>query len=111
MSWKEHAPCLVEDINDLSFLKFFEQYEDDETARVEVDTLCSGCPFKRDCLKDALEKSFDGNGRPSTGVFGGMYLELGYYDRMRNKHKPVVQRRQEEALVKEIRKEIREADV
>ena len=112
--WHSEAPCLVEDINDLTFIDFFENYglDPDSPSEVDsrerVDNLCSGCPFKRDCLKEALEKSFDGNGRTSSGVFGGMYISLGYYDIMRNKHKPILQRRQEESLVKELRKEIRD---
>ena len=116
MSWHKDAPCRVENTDDLSFNRFFEQYGKDpdpdyeavEDSRDEVDSLCGGCPFKEECLEEALAFSYNKLGKPSTGVFGGMYLTLGYYDNARNNHKPIVQRRQEEAKVKRIRKELRE---
>ena len=108
MTWKEEALCEGES-DDLAYdPSFFEDYENDLTVRARIDNLCSDCPVKKQCLKEAIYAS--NTGIPSTGVFGGIYLELGYYDRMHNKHKPIEQRKQEEALVKEIRRGMRQKD-
>lgn len=109
MTWQKEALC-EGDSDDLAYdPAFFENYENDLAVREKVDDLCSDCPVKKQCLATAI--SWSATGVPATGVFGGIYLELGYYDRMFNKHKPLQQRKQEEELVKEIRRGMRQKDV
>lgn len=104
MSWKDEALC-TGDTNDIAFdPDFFENYENDLTTRERIDALCSDCPVRAQCLKEAIESQ-------STGVHGGIYLDLGYYDRMFNKHKPLDQRKAENELVKTIRRRLRQKDV
>lgn len=104
MHWKDEALCQG-DTNDLAFdADFFENYEQSIEVRERIDELCSDCPVKRTCLKEAISTQ-------STGVHGGIYLELGYYDRTFNKHKPLHQRKAEEELVKDIRRGLRQKNV
>ena len=102
--WKDDALCQGE-TDDIAFdPRFFEEYEEDYEVREEIDALCAECPVKMTCLVEGIRQQ-------ATGVHGGIYLDLGYYDRSYNKHKSLSQRRKEEELVKEIRRRIRQKDV
>lgn len=104
MNWKNEAICQG-DSHDLAYdPRFFELYEEDFDVREEVDSLCGECPVRQQCLLESVRKQ-------ATGVHGGIYLDLGHYDRTHNKHKSLAQRRAEEEEVKEIRRRIRQKDV
>lgn len=104
MDWKDEAYCQGES-DDLAFdPRFFEDYENNLDTREEVDNLCAECPVKNQCLTEAIRQQ-------ATGVHGGIYLDLGYYDRTHNKHKSLIQRKTEEEEVREIRRRIRQKDV
>lgn len=99
MSWQEEALCEGMSGTHHVNLRFFEEYETSVEVRKEIDNLCADCPVKRTCLKDSVSKR-------GTGVHW-LYIDEGHYSRKINNHKPLEQRRTEEELVKEIRREIR----
>lgn len=74
-SWKENAACLGYDTND-----FFDNYEEDESLRPEIDALCAACPLARHCFAVGVSQK-------SYGVWGGIYLEDGKISREFNKHR------------------------
>ena len=99
MSWQQEALC--EGMSNAHFVnpRFFEDYEEVVETRKEMDSLCADCPVKRTCLKDAISNR-------GTGLHW-LYIDEGHYSRRVNNHKPLQQRRDEEELVKEIRRELR----
>lgn len=74
--WQKIAPCRSYEDPDL----FFEAYEeDDQTARV-VDQICLHCPVVKQCFASGVKGK-------EVGVWGGVYLKNGKYDRDQNSHK------------------------
>jgi len=74
-NWKDQALCLGQDVND-----FFDNYEEDNELRHEIDSLCHECPIRRECFANGVSGK-------EWGVWGGVYLENGSISREFNRHK------------------------
>lgn len=75
MKWFDQAHC-----KGMPLSWYFEDYEDDKEIAEQVDQICFDCPVRKECLKWAVDSN-------STGVFGGVYLVLGKYNKTKNSHK------------------------
>lgn len=73
--WKDESSCLHYDTN-----LFFEIYEENESMRNGIDSLCRSCPVKKVCFATGISGK-------EWGVWGGVYLESGEISREFNKHK------------------------
>lgn len=71
-TWKDNALCVNAPIE-----WFFEDY--DKNAK-EVDELCSVCPVRIQCLKEAIFNK-------DIGCHGGIYFNSGKPDKYKNSHK------------------------
>lgn len=74
-SWKNDADCLNYEVN-----SFFDEYEENEELRPEIDQLCSECPLARHCFAVGVSQK-------EWGVWGGIYLENGKISREFNRHR------------------------
>lgn len=59
---------------------FFEEYEADVEMAKAMDAVCLKCPVLKDCLMEATDNK-------DYGLRGGIFLNNGKPDRMRNAHK------------------------
>lgn len=59
---------------------FYEGYEQDHEIPYLVDSICTGCLVKKQCLDFGVTGA-------ETGVFGGVYLNRGKIDEVKNEHK------------------------
>lgn len=75
LSWHQLAFC-----KGMELSWFYEDYEDDVEIAKSVDEICLSCPVMKDCL-------MDGTDNKDYGVRGGIYLNNGKPDKMRNEHK------------------------
>lgn len=73
--WKDNALCLDYDTN-----LFFDKYEEDESLRLAIDTLCLSCPVIKTCFSVGVSSK-------EWGVWGGVYLEGGAISKEFNLHK------------------------
>jgi len=73
--WKDDSACLDYDTN-----LFFDKYEEDESLRSGIDSVCKACPVKRTCFANGISGK-------EWGVWGGIYLEGGEISKEFNKHK------------------------
>jgi len=73
--WKDKAYCLDYDTN-----LFFEKYEEDETLRPAIESVCEECPVRRQCFAVGVSQK-------EWGVWGGIYLENGSISREFSKHR------------------------
>ena len=73
--WKDDAACLGQDTN-----LFFDKYEEDESLRPKVDSLCAGCPVAKQCFAVGVSQK-------EWGVWGGIYIENGKVSREFNRHR------------------------
>jgi hypothetical protein len=73
--WKNDAICLDYDTN-----LFFDKYEEEESLRSSIDSLCKQCPVKRTCFANGISGK-------EWGVWGGIYLEGGEISKEFNNHK------------------------
>lgn len=73
--WKDDADCLNYDVN-----LFFDKYEEDESVRPAIDTLCAECPLARQCFAVGVSQK-------EWGIWGGIYLENGKISREFNRHR------------------------
>lgn len=73
--WKDDARC-----QDLDTNLFFDKYEEDETLRKSVESLCAQCPVRRTCFAVGVSSK-------EWGVWGGVYLENGSISKEFNKHR------------------------
>lgn len=69
------------DCTNLPLHLFFETYENNPIKAAEVDGECYSCPVMKDCRDFGVRTN-------ATGVFGGVYLVLGKFNRTKNAHKP-----------------------
>lgn len=106
MSWQKDALCEGSGENGLEFFNpdFFENYEQDDEVAQRTDAMCHECPVRMTCLVESIRLD-------STGAHGGIYLNLGHFDKEFNRHKSQEQRKQEDQMVKHIRREIRLGNV
>ena len=73
--WKDQAKCQGLDTN-----LFFDKYEESESIRKGIETLCMECPVKKICFAIGISSK-------EWGVWGGVYLENGNISREFSKHK------------------------
>ena len=73
--WKDEARCLDMDTN-----LFFEKYEDEESLRPAIDSICKQCPVLKTCFAVGISNK-------EWGVWGGIFIENGKISREFNKHK------------------------
>ncbi len=75
ISWWHLAACRGIDTN-----LFFDKYELDTNIAKSIDQCCLSCPVINMCYKSGIENN-------EYGVWGGVYLNAGSNDKMRNSHK------------------------
>ena len=75
LSWHQLSFC---DGMELDW--FFDAYEADEELAKAMDEVCLSCPVLKDCLTDAMDNK-------DYGLRGGIFLNNGKPDKMRNSHK------------------------
>lgn len=63
--WRELAKC-----NGLDTNLFFDEYEDNPVVREQINSMCSKCPVRKECLRSGLLNK-------ETGVWGGKFLYKG----------------------------------
>lgn len=73
--WKDDARCLGLDVN-----LFFDKYEEQESIRRGIETICKECPVKRTCFAVGVSGK-------EWGVWGGVYIENGNISKEFNKHR------------------------
>lgn len=73
--WKNNSSCFDYDTN-----LFFDKYEEDESLRFGIDSLCKQCPVRRTCFANGISGK-------EWGVWGGIYLEGGEISKEFNNHK------------------------
>lgn len=59
---------------------FYDKYESDVNIAKSIDEMCLSCPVARMCYESAIENN-------EHGVWGGVYLNSGEIDKMKNIHK------------------------
>lgn len=75
LEWQDLAICNGMDVN-----LFFDKYESDINIARNIDEMCISCPVKKMCYEYGSEND-------SYGVWGGIYLNSGLNDKIRNAHK------------------------
>lgn len=73
--WKDDSACLHYDVN-----LFFDKYEEEESLRTGIDSICKSCPVRKQCFAVGITGK-------EWGVWGGIYLEDGKISREFNRHK------------------------
>jgi hypothetical protein len=73
--WKDSASCKDYDVN-----LFFDIYEEEESKRPAVSSICAGCPVARQCFAVGVSQK-------EWGVWGGIYIENGKISREFNRHR------------------------
>jgi hypothetical protein len=73
--WKKNAKCKGLETN-----LFFDDYEEDEELRKDIDEFCSTCPLARHCFAVGISNK-------EWGVWGGVYLENGKVSKEFGKHR------------------------
>ena len=73
--WWHLAACQGMDTN-----LFFDKYELDVKIATNIDQACLSCPVISMCYKSGIDNN-------EYGVWGGIYLNAGAVDKMRNTHK------------------------
>jgi hypothetical protein len=59
---------------------FFDKYELDQSVAKDIDRLCLSCPVMKECFDYGVQTE-------SFGVWGGVFLNDGKLDNVRNSHK------------------------
>ena len=75
LEWFDLALCLNMDTN-----LFFDKYETDLNIARSIDQACLSCPVISICYANGVEND-------NYGVWGGIYLNSGSVDKVRNAHK------------------------
>lgn len=73
--WKQEGACYGDPLE-----WYFEAYETNQEIAKQSDDKCFGCDMRRRCLEEAIKQD-------ATGLWGGVYLVLGKYNKQKNKHK------------------------
>lgn len=73
--WMSEALCAGTDTE-----KYFDLYEEDDELAKEVDRMCLSCPVVKECFEEGVNTE-------SYGVWGGIFLNEGKLDNVRNSHK------------------------
>jgi hypothetical protein len=75
VKWTDLAVCLGMDTN-----LFFDKYETDINIAKNIDEACLSCPVIAMCYESGKESD-------NYGVWGGIYLNSGSTDKLKNAHK------------------------
>jgi hypothetical protein len=75
LKWTDLAICLGMDTN-----LFFDKYETDINIAKNIDEACMSCPVIKICYEQGKKNN-------DYGVWGGIYLNSGSNDKIRNAHK------------------------
>ena len=75
LNWWHLAACQGMDKN-----LFFDKYELDPKIATNIDQCCLSCPVMAMCYQSGIDNN-------EYGVWGGIYLNAGGVDKMRNTHK------------------------
>jgi hypothetical protein len=75
VKWYDLALCLGMDTN-----LFFDKYETDVSIAKSIDEACLSCPVIQICHQNGVDNN-------DYGVWGGIYLNAGLNDKVRNSHK------------------------
>jgi hypothetical protein len=75
VDWYKLALCLGMDTN-----LFFDKYEANVNIAKSIDEACLSCPVIKLCYDNGVANS-------DYGVWGGVYLNAGSHDKLRNAHK------------------------
>lgn len=59
---------------------FYDKYESDVNIAKSIDQMCLSCPVSKMCYESGTENS-------EHGIWGGIYLNSGEVDKMKNIHK------------------------
>jgi hypothetical protein len=73
--WGTEALCAGTDTED-----YFDKYELDQGLAKEIDRRCMSCPVIKECFDYGVQTE-------SFGVWGGVFLNDGKLDNVRNSHK------------------------
>jgi hypothetical protein len=73
--WLSEALCAG---TDTEF--YFDKYENDQSIAKEIDRQCLSCPVVKECFDYGVKTE-------SFGVWGGVFLNDGKLDNVRNSHK------------------------
>lgn len=73
--WKDDARCQGLDTN-----LFFDKYEENESIRKAVESICVECPVRKICFAIGISNK-------EWGIWGGVYLENGAISKEFSKHK------------------------
>lgn len=89
--WQDYSACRElgtteievdgEEVNGTNL--FYDLYETDVVTALNTDKICLHCPVIKQCLKAGL------NGNSEWGVWGGIYLQYGKIDPVKNAHKSI----------------------
>jgi hypothetical protein len=60
--------------------RYFDKYENDSEIAKEIDRMCLSCPVIKECFESGVKTE-------SYGVWGGIFLNEGKLDNVRNSHK------------------------
>lgn len=85
---------------------FFDLYEYDLGIANQVDETCWTCPVQQECLNFGIKTYFGKNQIKGTGVFGGIYIELGKFSRELNSHKSRQRVSQSHKMLEKARKNV-----
>lgn len=84
LSWHQIAFCkdMIPERDDEGkvYDLFYEAYEEDEELAKAMDEVCLSCPVLKECLMEATDNK-------DFGLRGGIFLNNGKPDKMRNQHK------------------------
>lgn len=83
---------------------FFELYEYDDEIAEYVDDLCWNCPFQKRCLEYGMRTKVHNTHIPGTGVFGGVYINMGKYSISINSHKSKERREESKQMVERVKR-------
>ena len=73
--WVSEALCAGTDTE-----LYFDKYESEQSVAKEIDRLCLSCPVVKECFDYGVKTE-------SYGVWGGVFLNDGKLDNVRNSHK------------------------
>lgn len=74
--WQDVALCRGISLPNI----FYELYESDARIAVNADEMCMSCPVAKFCFESGVENK-------EIGCWGGVYLDKGRIDDVRNMHK------------------------
>ncbi len=75
LNWYHLSLC-----RDMETNWFYDDYERDPVLAAVMDDICLACPVRKFCLMEGLDNK-------EYGLWGGIFLDNGNVDKVRNEHK------------------------